>query len=297
MSSSTGKTPPYVMLAKSREGLLEELRRRGARGGVIAPHRAMITGRLTPWRLTSMVIVPLLLAVITAFLLPRLAGIWSWLLGQLIGPLGLPGEVAREPATVFGLTVAMPYLTTNASMPASAHFWTVGAISGVALVASVLLPERFLPLRYFLRFAVLIQVTAFAVFALRPATFPYDLPRYVLSLFEIGGAFLVLLPLLLGFTYFPFDVSWWRKLLLTTLSVGHIAVLIPLQVLVHAFLIHHLSLLVMPAMFLLWGILPLLFAFIALYGWAMSWPDVPMRAMLLGGVGATHAATDAPHRA
>jgi hypothetical protein len=172
----------------------------------------------------------------------------------------------------------------------------VGGISGVALAASFLLPERLLPLRYYLRFAVLIQLTAFATFALWPASFPYDLPRYVLSLFHIGSAFLVLLPLLLGFTYFPFDVSWWRKLLLTALCVGHIAVLIPLQVLVHVFLIHHLSLLAMPAMFLLWGILPLLFAFIALYGWAMSWPDLPLRAMLLGHAGVTGFAPDAPRR-
>jgi hypothetical protein len=282
------------MLAKSRERLLAELRRRGTRGGIIVPHRAMITGRLTPWRLTSMVIVPLLLAAITTFLLPRLTTIWS--LGQAIGPLGLPGDVASDPATVFGFTVAMPFLTTPASMPGSTHFWSVGGISGVALAASFLLPERLLPLRYYLRFAVLIQLTAFATFALWPASFPYDLPRYVLSLFHIGSAFLVLLPLLLGFTYFPFDVSWWRKLLLTALCVGHIAVLIPLQVLVHVFLIHHLSLLAMPAMFLLWGILPLLFAFIALYGWAMSWPDLPLRAMLLGHAGVTGFAPDAPRR-
>jgi hypothetical protein len=80
------------------------------------------------------------------------------------------------------------------------------------------------------------------------------------------------------------------------LCVGHIAVLIPLQVMVHAFLIHHLSLLVMPALFLLWGILPLLFVFVALYGWAMSWPDLPARAVALSRVSTEHAPPDAARR-
>jgi hypothetical protein len=51
----------------------------------------------------------------------------------------------------------------------------------------------------------------------------------------------------------------------------------------------------MPALFLLWGILPLLFVFVALYGWAMSWPDLPARAVALSRVSTEHAA-DAARR-
>ena len=272
------------MLAKSRERLLAELRRRGARGGVISPHRAMIKGRLTPWRASSMIIAPLALAAGTALLLPWLNDGWAWLLSQFVAPLGLPGSVARESGTVFGVTADVPYLTTAATLPTPTDFWIVGAISMTALLISLALPERFLPLRYFLRFAVIVQATAFVAFLTRPDAFPWELPRYLLSLFHIGSAMLVLLPLLLGFTYFPFDVAAWRKLLLTVLCVGHIAVLIPLQILVQAFVIHHLSLLVMPSLFFLFGILPHLFAFVALYGWAMSWPDLPARALMLGRV-------------
>jgi hypothetical protein len=278
VTHATGKTPPYLVMTQGRERLLGELRRRGARGGIIGPHRAMAKGRLTPWRLTSMAVIPVLLSIATVVLLSPLSRLWASFLDAAHRPLGLPGSVASD--VIFlpgGLQIAVPYLTTHARLPAGVDFWIVGALCAAAIVISLFLPQRLLPLTYFLRFAVLIQLTAFLNFLLRPDAFPYDLPRYLLSLFQIGSAVLVLIPIVLGFTLFPFDIALWRKIAVAALCVGHLAILIPLQVLIHAFLIQHLSLLVMPMLFFLWGILPQLFAFIALYAWAMSWPDVPAR--------------------
>ncbi len=271
------------MMAKGRERLLAELRRRGARGGIIGPHRALVKGRLTPWRLTSMVLIPVLLASGTGLLLAPLSDWWTWVLTLLQRPLGLPGTVARDAVTIAGrFSLAVPYFTTDAPLPGPSHYWLVGGICAVALGASFILSRRFTPLIYFLRFAVLIQLTAVLNFVLRGGSFPYDLPRYLVSLFHIGAAVLILMPLVLGFTYFPFNIATWRKVLVTALCVGHIAVLLPLQVTVHAYLIHHLSLLVMPTLFFLWGILLHLFVFVALYAWAMSWPDVTPRVSARG---------------
>jgi hypothetical protein len=268
-------------MAKSRERLLAELRRRGARGGIIGVHRAMMKGRLTPWRLSSMLVIPILLSAVTFLLLPWLNNGWAWLLAGLRSPLGLSGDVSREAASVGGLSFAVPYLTTPAGLPGTFHFLLVGGFCAVAIAVSLVLPRRFLPLAYFLRFAVLLQLTAFLNFVLRPDDFPYELSRYLLSLFHIGSAVIVLIPLVLAFTYFPFDIAMWRKILLTGLCVGHITVLLPMQVMIHAYVVHHLSLLVMPTMFFLFGILPQLFVFIALYAWGMSWPDLPSRIVLL----------------
>jgi len=150
----------------------------------------------------------------------------------------------------------------------------VGSVCVVAMVSSWLLPSRFLPLAYLLRFGTLVQLTAFLYFAIRPDSFPYELPPYLQSLFEIGSAVLVLVPIVYGFTLYPFDIAIWRKVLLTVGTVAHLAVLIPLQGTIHAFAIYHLSVLVMPSMFFLWGILLHVFVFVSFYGWGMSWPDV-----------------------
>ena len=96
-------------------------------------------------------------------------------------------------------------------------------------------------------------------------------------------AVLVLVPIALGFGFYIFDHSLGQQVLITVLIVGHLAVLLPLQGLMHGWLIHHLSLVVQPTLFFVFGLLVEVLVFVALYGWAMSWrgseiPDgVPSR--------------------
>jgi hypothetical protein len=118
-----------------------------------------------------------------------------------------------------------------------------------------------------------VQLTALLDFAVHPGAFPYALPQYGLGFLEAGCAVLAVIPLVLGLTFFPFDIALWRKVALTLLVVAHVAVLLPLQVALHVYVVHHLSLLVMPTMFFIWGILVEIFVFVAFYGWGMSWPD------------------------
>jgi len=276
--SLTGRTPAYVAALGERNRLLAELRRRGSRGGVIPLHRAMLSGRLTPALVLSAVIIPFLLAVLVLLALRPVGDLWVAALSTLQGVLGLPGDVAVHTVPlgrVFSFSI--PYLTTAASLPSVREYVTIGAVCAVVMIASWVLPQRFLPVAYYLRFGTLVQLTAFLYFAIRPDFFPYELPAYLESLFEIGAAVLVLVPVVYGLTLYPFDIAIWRKVLLTLAAVVHLAVLVPLQGAIHAYAIHHLSLLVMPSMFFLWGILPHVFVIVSLYGLGMSWPDAQAR--------------------
>ena len=270
--------PPLGVGASTQKARPEELGRRGARGGMIGTHRAMATVPRSPWLLAQMLLVPALLTVGAANAMPPVVGLWTLALRRLHDFLGLPGTVITELRTPGGvLEVAVPYLTAVAQRPTPTESWIVGAACVVAVAVSFVLPRRFMPLVYFLRFATLVQLTAVAYFAFGPDRFPYDLPRYVRSFLELGCLELLVVPGVLGLTLFPFGISLWRKTLLTVLVIVHLAVLIPLQVSLHAFLIYHLSLLVMPPLFFLWGVLVHVFIFVALYGWAMSWPDAGER--------------------
>lgn len=239
----------------------------------------MLTGRLTPSLVVSILVIPVLTAVMMALALRPLGPLWGKVLQWLMELTRLPGEVAlRDLALGPIFSFAVPYSTTMARLPVMSDFVLIGAVCGVLLAVAWMLPARFLPLAYYFRFGVLVQLTAILAFAVRPDAFPYALPPYTESLVEIGAAVLVLMPLVYGCTLFPFDIALWRKLTLSVLSLGHLIVLIPLQVFIHAFTIHHLSLLVMPTMFFLWGILVHVFVFVAFYGWGMSWPDTMQRA-------------------
>jgi hypothetical protein len=256
----------------------EELRRQGTRGGAIRMHRAMATAPRSPWLLAHVLLVPAAITIGAARAMPALTALWSVALARLHAFLGLPGTVVTEARTPGGvLEVSVPFFTAVAGAPGAAESWVVGVACALALAVSFALPERFMPLVYFLRFATLVQLTAFAYFAFAPGPFPYDLPRYVRSSVELACLELLVVPGVLGLTLFPFGISLWRKVAVTLLVLGHLAVLIPLQVSLHAFLIYHLSLLVMPPLFFLWGVLVHVFIFIALYAWAMSWPAADER--------------------
>ncbi|MFN8570478.1 MAG: hypothetical protein U0132_00400 [Gemmatimonadaceae bacterium] len=273
-SSLSGRTPAYVAAIGDRNRLLAELRRRGSRGGVIAPHRAMLTGRLTPSLVVSILVIPVLTAVVMALALRPLGSLWGTMLRWLMERTSLPGDVALQGIELGPIfSFAVPYATTLARLPVWSDMVAMSAVCAILLFIAWMLPSRFLPLAYYLRFGVLVQLTAILVFAIRPDSFPYALPPYTASLMEIGAAVLVLMPLVYGCTLFPFDIALWRKLALSLMALGHLAMLVPLQVFIHAYVIHHLSLLVMPTMFFLWGILVHVFVFVAFYGWGMSWPE------------------------
>ena len=51
----------------------------------------------------------------------------------------------------------------------------------------------------------------------------------------------------------------------------HLAVFVPLQVLVHIWLVLHGTALLMPVLFLVFGLLLDVLVFVSFYGWALSW--------------------------
>jgi hypothetical protein len=260
--------------AKGRSRLLGELRARGSRGGRIGEHRSMTAGRLTTSRLVSMVVMPALLSAVVVIGFRPLGEAWGMALARLASFLRLPGGVDYASVSLGTfLSFRVPFLQTPGPLPGPAHVWIVGGACVAVLALSFLLPPRFLPLRYFLRFATLVQLTALLDFAIRPGAFPYALPQYGLGFLQAGCAVMALVPLVLGLTFFPFDIALWRKVALTLMVVAHFAVLLPLQVALHVYVVHHLSLLAMPTMFFIWGILIEIFVFVAFYGWGMSWPD------------------------
>jgi hypothetical protein len=82
---------------------------------------------------------------------------------------------------------------------------------------------------------------------------------------------LVLSPFLVAFTFNIFDFRLSQKLLMSLLLLGHVSVLVPLLAALHAFVIFKASLLAIPMLFFAFGVLFILFVYVALYGWGMSW--------------------------
>lgn len=213
--------------------------------------------------------------VLTAGWLFALQGVgtfWAYLLSFAQQLLHLPGQTIVVYQPLFpGVVLTIPYLDVTASGPDATLWWitTAGAILGFLLTYFV--PYKMVPTLYFLRAALLIQATAIVYFAFWPEAFPYDLAQYLRGMTTASLCVLSLVPLVLGFTYYILDFNLGQKLLLTACIMGHMTVLIPLQYLIHGYLIHHFSMMFMPLLYLLFGLPLNVLVFIALYGWGMSW--------------------------
>ena len=260
-----------------RQGLL---RNRGFLGGRIAPHRAMIGLELTWGLAVDLFAIPLILSVSVWILLEPIVDAWAMFFAAVQHPLGMPGTVNRSVYELGPFAVAIPYFSSAAHWPEAFDLQSGWLVTVSTFAISLFIRGRLLPLAYFLRFLSFIQLTAQLWFTFASPPFSYGLPTYMAGLLVFGVVVLVLIPFLAAFTFNIFDFRLWQKFLLGALIVGHLVVLLPLQAVVHAWIIHRASLLSMPLLFLLFGVLLILFVYVALYGWGMSWrSDGPLDAI------------------
>ena len=87
----------------------------------------------------------------------------------------------------------------------------------------------------------------------------------------VGMAFIAIVPIVYGLTYYIFGVSLIKKLSITLITMLYLGLVIPLQYIAHAYLVHTFSLVYMPILFLMFGLMIDVFLLIAFYAWAMSW--------------------------
>jgi hypothetical protein len=250
---------------------MDVLRDRGFRGGRIAPHRAMIGLEVNRWLLIDLVALPFMLSLGVFVLLDPLLELWRRTLEWLQGPLGLPGVVTTRVVERWPISVAVPYYSADAAWPAALDLRSGWVVVAVLALLGVLLRGRLTPFAYLLRAIAVIQISAQIWFSLAEPPFTYNMPQYVSGLLVCGVVILLLAPLLVSATYFIFDFPLWQKLLLAVMLLVHLAVLLPLQAVVHAYAIYRGSLLAMPVLFLVFGVLLDVFVYVALYGWGMSW--------------------------
>ena len=266
-SSGTGR-----LAAAPGNGVISDLRARGAKGGVIRKHRAMVGLDWTPGRVARSVLLSLAGAVVLVVSLPLLARAYTLFYEEVVWWVGLPAGVGTTPYHVGDfLQLSIPYLRLAAPWPERWHWIVVSSLTAIAFLLSFLLPARFLPVRYFLRFVAMVQAVSLGYFAFAHPPFLYPLPGYGAGMLAAGMAVLVLVPIVLGFSFYIFDHDLGRQLLFTLAVIGHMAVLLPIQVLIHAWLSHYLSALVQPTLFFVFGLLLEVLVFVAFYGWAMSW--------------------------
>lgn len=231
----------------------------------------MIGLEVSRWLLIDLIVLPLMFSLMVFVLLDPLLSGWRWIFDVLRVPLGLPGVVATRVVEIGPVAVAIPFYTAESSWPAALDLRSGWILVAALAIPGALLRGRYTPLGYFLRALAVIQLTAQVWFSFAAPPFTYAMSQYVAGLLVCGVVILLLAPVLVSFTFFIFDFPLWQKLLLATMLLSHLAVFLPLQAVVHAWVLYRGTLLSMPILFLVFGVLLDVFVYVALYGWGMSW--------------------------
>jgi hypothetical protein len=266
---------PWSDAATRRE--LLSMRRRGWGGGDIPLHRALRVSPVQSEKLVPAMLLALALLAAYLLLLGPVARLWVGMLEFWRGCLDLPGHVSLVRYDFYGLLqFDVPLLSFASGLPDSVLWWW-GLVFTLALsLGSFAVTPLWLPLRYVLRLVAFFQASAQLFFGLWPWAFPYNGSGYVHGMLIADLMLVSLIPVILGFTYFVLDFGIGRKVLLALLTMLHMMVLVPLQYAIHAYVIHHLSLLFMPLMFFVFGLTVNVLVFISFYAWGVSWRH-PMR--------------------
>lgn len=186
------------------------------------------------------------------------------------------------------LRLDMPSVALEA-MPAPSGLLLAGVSASLLLAwgLSGRWREHWWPLRVVVRGLCLVQGSACLLFALAPERFPYSLSQHLGTLLQLGSEFMLATPLMLGLGWGVLRLPWHLKLFAPAAVSFYFLLWLPHQVVLHAWVLNHTSVLFMPVLFLCFGLLLDGWLFIGLYAWLASL--TPRTTPVAAGI-------DSPHR-
>jgi hypothetical protein len=252
--------------------LADRSRFRGHRGGVITMHRALTRFALKPLDSVAAVGVVFLLSLGWIVSLPWLCQMWGYVMGNGMRILALRTTLGfTEHRLTPYIRFSIPYPRMEGIAPDMWTWWSTAAVVGLVFAASYFFPKRFTPVTYLLRAVLFIQATALLYFLLAGARFPHTPDSYMEGLVSYRIALISAVPLLFGLTYYIFNFGLIKKIALTVLTMGHLSLFLPVQVLLQAMVLEK-SVLFMPILYIVFGLPVDIAIILAFYSWGMSWP-------------------------
>ncbi len=250
---------------------IESGKQRGWRGGLITPHRAFARLHVGTKDVVACACLTVILSLCWIRILPWVGGLWGRVFVYWTKALQLEGSVVMAPQQ-WGARIhfALPYLNASAGPPDPHTWWITAVVTLLVFATTYFMSEEMVPWIYLLRFLVFLQGTSLVYFVFAAARFPHDLTSYTLSMLFFGTILIGLLPLILGFTYYLLDFSLLKRLALTAISAGYLIAFVPLQYMLHIYILRK-SILFMPLLYFAFGPSLDVLIFVSLYSWGMSW--------------------------
>jgi len=263
------RSPPVALRAEHVAALRHAaamLRRAEAAASSAGPHRSMrrhARDRLGIG-LALGTAVGLTLAVWAAE--PWIAQVWQHVIAGWTSRLGIALSLVQDGSASHWL---------NAGGNDTLRPGRVAGVTAAALViagwgSTLWMPDRLTPLKYAIRVLCAVQASAIAWFALAPGSFPYTAGAHLGAMLASGYSLMLVIPSLLAFGYVLLDLPLHRRLLGPPGVLAFFLLEVPHKAVLHVWLVQQFSLLLMPVLYLFFGLLFDVMLFIALYSWMVS---------------------------
>ena len=252
-------------------GAGDRSRFRGHRGGIITMHRAMARFVLSPLDLVSSAALAVLFTFVWLISLGWICRFWRFVLVAGMQTLPLHARLGlREHHVTPFLRFVIPFPRVDGAFPDAQTWWLTTAAVSLLFAATFLLPTNWIPVKYIARGVLLVQASALLYFLWSPARFPHTPDSYMEGLVIYGAVFISFVPALFGITYYVFPFGLAKEAFLTALTMIHLSIFFPLQILVQALVLQQ-SVLFMPMLYIVFGLPMEVLILICFYSWGSSW--------------------------
>ena len=204
-------------------------------------------------------------------MLPLVCRLWTRIFAFGIRSLPLRAELglAEHHWTPF-LNFNIPYLRMEPVLPSAQIWWLSCAVTLLIFVATYFISQRLIPVIYLLRGSLAGAGDCVVVFCIYSSPFSAHSGqlsgrvRNIWNRIDLAGASAF------GLTYYIFDFGLPRKALLTSITMAHLALFLPFQVLLQALVLQK-TVLFMPVLYIIFGMPVDVMLVIGFYSWGMTW--------------------------
>ncbi len=257
-------------VSKLQRKLLES-RYSNSKGSIIPMHHAFKIIKFGPATRIGMIFMPVLFILGVWLSFGLIASFWDQVFNYWMVRLYENGHVGHMLIGVIGQSVNLPYPDLTTSIPVPSHVWLNILACVILFVLSFLLPGQMMPFTYLTRFTLIIQASVSVYFLISPDYFPYTLAGYVTDMLTLGMYILFMVPFVLALVFYIFDFPIWWKCFITVATLSFFIIGMPMQYMLHAYILHATSYLFLPVLYFTCGVLLDVLMFINFYAIGMAW--------------------------
>jgi hypothetical protein len=250
---------------------LTALSKRGVLGDIIPEHRALFRSNFSRLNWLAILFLPILFNYVVFESMTLISQIWATLFEFWVGKIEMPGKVLMFTTKLANREFQLPELFIATSAPSAQDWWLLALIAVALFVLMYSLPKNLMPLSYIIGFLALIMLSSLIYFSIMPAKFSYTVSGYLNNLTISAIWLMLVIPWIHALIYYIFDFSFFKKALLTIITLVFIILALPFQLLVQAVILVKYSIIVLPVLNVFFGLFLLILCCLSLYGWAMSW--------------------------